>query len=253
AMQAQPALFSSAQLSEEAYVPEIEVTIDADLAREYGLTPSEIDATISAMTAGVEAAEVFLNGEEITVQVEPGGRPINDPADLNTVSLRGDTGSFLPLSSVAQFEQVAGLSRVSREEGNRAVAVQAALPSGVDMGEAAAALEELARDVLDEGVTLVFTGEAASLETAENGIYMVFGIAFVIVLLVLSAQFESLISAAVIMLAVPFGLGAAVLAIAVTGGSLNYYSQIGLVLLVGIMAKNGILIVEFANQLREAG
>lgn len=253
AMQAQPALFSSAQLSEEAYVPEIEVTIDADLAREYGLTPSEIDATISAMTAGVEAAEVFLNGEEITVQVEPGGRPINDPADLNTVSLRGDTGSFLPLSSVAQFEQVAGLSRVSREEGNRAVAVQAALPSGADMGEAAAALEELARDVLDEGVTLVFTGEAASLETAENGIYMVFGIAFVIVLLVLSAQFESLISAAVIMLAVPFGLGAAVVAIAVTGGSLNYYSQIGLVLLVGIMAKNGILIVEFANQLREAG
>ncbi|UOA32726.1 Multidrug resistance protein MdtB [Sulfitobacter sp. DSM 110093] len=253
AMQAQPALFSSAQLSEEAYVPEIEVTIDADLAREYGLTPSEIDATISAMTAGVEAAEVFLNGEEITVQVEPGGRPINDPADLNTVSLRGDTGSFLPLSSVAQFEQVAGLSRVSREEGNRAVAVQAALPSGVDMGEAAAALEELARDELDEGVTLVFTGEAASLETAENGIYMVFAIAFVIVLLVLSAQFESLISAAVIMLAVPFGLGAAVVAIAVTGGSLNYYSQIGLVLLVGIMAKNGILIVEFANQLREAG
>lgn len=253
AMQAQPALFSSAQLSEEAYVPEIEVTINADLAREYGLTPSEIDATISAMTAGVEAAEVFLNGEEITVQVEPGGRPINDPADLNTVSLRGDTGSFLPLSSVAQFEQVAGLSRVSREAGNRAVAVQAALPSGVDMGEAAAALEELAREVLDEGVTLVFTGEAASLETAENGIYMVFGIAFLIVLLVLSAQFESLISAAVIMLAVPFGLGAAVVAIAVTGGSLNYYSQIGLVLLIGIMAKNGILIVEFANQLREAG
>lgn len=253
AMQAQPALFSSPQLSEEAYVPEIEVTINADLAREYGLTPSEIDATISAMTAGVEAAEVFLNGEEITVQVEPGGRPINDPADLNTVSLRGDTGSFLPLSSVAQFEQVAGLSRVSREEGNRAVAVQAALPSGVDMGEAAAALEELAREVLDEGVTLVFTGEAASLETAENGIYMVFGIAFLIVLLVLSAQFESLISAAVIMLAVPFGLGAAVVAIAVTGGSLNYYSQIGLVLLIGIMAKNGILIVEFANQLREAG
>lgn len=253
AMQAQPALFSSAQLSEEAYVPEIEVTINADLAREYGLTPSEIDATISAMTAGVEAAEVFLNGEEITVQVEPGGRPINDPADLNTVSLRGDTGSFLPLSSVAQFEQVAGLSRVSREASNRAVAVQAALPSGVDMGEAAAALEELAREVLDEGVTLVFTGEAASLETAENGIYMVFGIAFLIVLLVLSAQFESLISAAVIMLAVPFGLGAAVVAIAVTGGSLNYYSQIGLVLLIGIMAKNGILIVEFANQLREAG
>ncbi|WP_323768227.1 efflux RND transporter permease subunit [Marinovum sp.] len=253
AMQARPEVFSSAQLSQEAYVPEIKVTIDADLAREYGLTTAGIDSTISAMTSGLEAAEVFLDGEEVTVRVEPGGRPINDPADLDRVSLRTASGSFLPLSSVAELEQVAGLSRVSREGGNRAVALQAALPAGVDLGAAAAALEALAREVLGDGTSLVFTGEAASLESSEAGTYMVFAIAFLVVLLVLSAQFESLVSAAVIMLAVPFGLGAAVVAIALTGGSLNYYSQIGLVLLIGIMAKNGILIVEFANQLRAAG
>ena len=253
AMQGQADTFNSAQLSAESYAPEIEVTIDADLAREYGLTTSDIDTAISAMTTGIEAAEVFLDGEEVVVQVEPGGRPINDPTDLNRISVRTAQGSFVPLSSVAEFKQVAGLSRVSREGGNRAVALQAALPQGVDMGEAAEALEELAREVLDDRVSIVFTGEAASLESAENGTYMVFAIAFLVVLLVLSAQFESLVSALVIMLAVPFGLGAAVVAIAVTGGNLNYYSQIGLVLLIGIMAKNGILIVEFANQLREAG
>lgn len=98
----------------------------------------------------------------------------------------------------------------------------------------------------------VFRGEAVTLEDAQSGTAMVFGIALV-VLLVLAAQFESFASAVVIMLTVPFGLGAAVLAIWLTGGTLNYYSQIGLVILNGIMAKSGILIVEFANQSREQG
>tara|TARA_R100000750_G_scaffold57242_4_gene44120 strand:- start:671 stop:1030 length:360 start_codon:yes stop_codon:yes gene_type:complete len=102
-------------------------------------------------------------------------------------------------------------------------------------------------------VRFVFRGEAVTLEDAQSGTAMVFGIALVVVLLVLAAQFESFASAVVIMLTVPFGLGAAVLAIWLTGGTLNYYSQIGLVILIGIMAKNGILNVEFANQLREQG
>ncbi|MEP5153568.1 efflux RND transporter permease subunit, partial [Planktotalea sp.] len=98
-----------------------------------------------------------------------------------------------------------------------------------------------------------FTGEAATLNDSTQSVFLVFGIALVVVLLVLAAQFESFSSALVIMMTVPFGLAAALLAISVSGGSLNYYSQIGLVMLIGVMAKNGILIVEFANQLREAG
>ena len=100
---------------------------------------------------------------------------------------------------------------------------------------------------------ITFTGEAATLDGSQSGIYMVFGVALIVVLLVLAAQFESFASAVVIMMTVPFGMAAALLAISMTGGSLNYYSQIGLVMLIGVMAKNGILIVEFANQLREAG
>ena len=102
-------------------------------------------------------------------------------------------------------------------------------------------------------MSITFTGEAATLEAGEGGFYLVFGLALLVVFLVLSAQFESFASATVILLTVPFGLAAALMAISLTGGSLNYYSQIGLVMLIGVMAKNGILIVEFANQLREAG
>ena len=114
-------------------------------------------------------------------------------------------------------------------------------------------LSSIAADTLPDGMGITFTGEAASLTESQFGMFIVFGVAFVVVLLVLAAQFESFASAVVIMLTVPFGLAAALLAISLTGGSLNYYSEIGLVMLIGIMAKNGILIVEFANQLREAG
>ena len=127
------------------------------------------------------------------------------------------------------------------------------LATGVDLGTAMAQVTELAAETLPEGMNIIFTGEAASLGDSQAGMYMVFGVAFIVVFLVLAAQFESIASAVVIMLTVPFGLAAALLAISLTGGTLNYYSQIGLVMLIGVMAKNGILIVEFANQLREAG
>ncbi|MCP4821331.1 MAG: efflux RND transporter permease subunit, partial [Shimia sp.] len=130
---------------------------------------------------------------------------------------------------------------------------EANLGDGISLGQAAARAEELAAEVLSDDVRLTFRGEAATLEESETGAMLVFGVALLIVLLVLAAQFESFASAVVIMLTVPFGIGAAIMAIWLSGGTLNYYSQIGLVILIGIMAKNGILVVEFANQLRERG
>lgn len=116
-----------------------------------------------------------------------------------------------------------------------------------------ARLSEIAPDVLGNEARLIFLGEAATLEESEAGSLIVFVAALLIVFLVLAAQFESIASALIIMITVPFGLGAALLVLWLLGGSVNYYSQIGLIMLVGIMAKNGILIVEFANQLRERG
>ncbi|MHA1554729.1 MAG: efflux RND transporter permease subunit, partial [Alphaproteobacteria bacterium] len=129
----------------------------------------------------------------------------------------------------------------------------AGLAEGIDLQRAMAIAGDLAKDIMPDGASLVFTGEAQELQAAGAGAGRTFVFALLVVILVLAAQFESFSSAIILIATVPFGVAAAVFAILLSGGSLNVYSQIGLVLLVGLMAKNGILIVEFANQLRDAG
>ena len=136
---------------------------------------------------------------------------------------------------------------------SRAVEIDAELAEGMTLSEAVAQLEELADEVLPPGVSMILMGEAATLEETSQEVLLTYVIAFVVVFLVLIAQFESLTSAAVVMVTVPFGIAAAILALFLTGTSLNVYSQIGLVMLIGLMAKNGILLVEFADQLRDRG
>jgi hydrophobe/amphiphile efflux-1 (HAE1) family protein len=253
AVMAQDDLFSNPQVSGDSVQAQYEITVDQEMARVFGLSEADITRTISALTQGTVAVSVFLDDTETDVRVVPGGPPINDPDDLEGIQLRLPSGAYVPLSSTATLTPVVSQSSIERQGGRLAVSVQANLASGVDLGTAMARVNELAAEILPDGMSIVYTGEAASLSDSQSGMYMVFGVAAIVVFLVLAAQFESVTSAVVIMLTVPFGLAAALLAISLTGGSLNYYSQIGLVLLIGVMAKNGILIVEFANQLREAG
>ncbi|MFD0982466.1 efflux RND transporter permease subunit [Tropicimonas aquimaris] len=245
--------FANPRLSYDTTTPLLSVDIDREMATQLGLSPESIATTINTLTQGVVATEVFVNGEETDVRMVPGGKPIQDPSDIENVWSLSRDGVFVPLSSVVTLTSSSTASRLSREERSRAVPGEANLGTDVSLGEAAARAEDLAAEILSDDVRLIFMGEAATLEESQSGTALVFGVALLVVLLVLAAQFESFASAVVIMLTVPFGLGAAVMAIWLTGGTLNYYSQIGLVILIGIMAKNGILIVEFANQLRERG
>lgn len=245
--------FLNPQLSGSSVEAQYELVIDDDMIRIFALTEAEITETVSALVQGQTAVSVFQDDIETDVLVVPGGRPIDDPSDLESIYLRLPDGAYIPLSAAARLEPVVSQSEISRQGGSLAVSVQANLGNGVDLGASMNRLTEIANDTLPDGMGIIFIGEAASLSDSHTAMYLVFGIAFVVVFLVLAAQFESLTSAVVIMLTVPFGLAAALLAITLTGGSLNYYSQIGLVMLIGVMAKNGILIVEFANQLREAG
>ncbi|MHA6324006.1 efflux RND transporter permease subunit [Roseivivax sp. CAU 1753] len=247
------ASFANPQLSGDAVQVQLDVRVDPDMASVFGLTQAEITRTISAMVQGTTAVTVFENDSETDVNVVPGGPPIDDPSDLESIYLRLPGGGMVPLSSAATLEQVVSQSEIERQGGSLAVSVQANLGDGVSLGAAMDRLSIIAADTLPDGMGIAFTGEAASLSESQLGMIIVFGVAFAVVLLVLAAQFESFASAVVIMLTVPFGLAAALMAISLTGGSLNYYSEIGLVMLIGIMAKNGILIVEFANQLRAAG
>jgi multidrug efflux pump subunit AcrB len=246
-------MFLNPQLSNDSVQAQFELRVDPDMASVFGLTEAEISQTVSAMVQGNVAVSVFENDTETDVNVMPGGPPINDPSDLESISLRLPSGAYVPLSSAATLEPVVSQSTITRQGGTLAVSVQSNLAEGADLGSAMARLTEIAATNLPDDMGIKFTGEAATLTDGQSAMYMVFGVAFVVVFLVLAAQFESFASAVVIMLTVPFGLAAALIAISISGGSLNYYSQIGLVMLIGVMAKNGILIVEFANQLREAG
>jgi len=178
---------------------------------------------------------------------------MDDPVDLESVYVRTAGGRMVPLSSFVTMTERAVAPELRREGQRRAVPLTASLAPGVDLRQAMDDLEALAAQRLPASMGIHYMGEAAALNETSSGVAITFAFALLVVLLVLAAQFESWLSAVIIMFTVPFGLAAAVFAIALTGGSINIYSQIGLVMLVGIMSKNGILIVEFANQLREQG
>ena len=253
AAMAQDATFLNPQLSNNSVTAQLEVTVDDSAAGDMGLNSSDVSSLVRAMVQGDVAVSVFSDDVEVDVNVVPGGPPIDDPSDIASMSIRLDSGAYVPLSAVASLETVVSDAQIERLGGALSVAMQANLGEGVDLSTAMDRVLTLSEEVLPDGMGITFTGEAATLDDSQGGIYMVFGVALIVVLLVLAAQFESFASAVVIMMTVPFGMAAALLAISMTGGSLNYYSQIGLVMLIGVMAKNGILIVEFANQLREAG
>jgi hydrophobe/amphiphile efflux-1 (HAE1) family protein len=249
----QDATFLNPQLSNNSINAQLEVTVDDSAAGNMGLNSADVTSLIRAMVQGDVAVSVFSNDVEVDVNVVPGGPPIDDPSDVASMSIRLDSGAYIPLSTVASLDMVVSDAQIERLGGALSISLQANLGEGVDLSTAMTRLLVISDEVLPDGMGITFSGEAATLNDSQGGIYMVFGVALIVVLLVLAAQFESFSSAVVIMMTVPFGLAAALLAISITGGSLNYYSQIGLVMLIGVMAKNGILIVEFANQLREAG
>jgi hydrophobic/amphiphilic exporter-1 (mainly G- bacteria), HAE1 family len=233
--------------------PQLSIEVDRETASQLGIPLSAITTTLAAMSDEFRAAELFIGDNVIDVFVSAGGDPIDDPTDIENLFLRTSGGAFVPLSSVARVVEAPIAATLAREDRRRAVPVTASLVEGARLGDAIEVLRAVAPQALDPGMSTTLLGEAKLLSESTGSTGLVFAFAAVIVLLVLAAQFESFVSAFIIMLTVPFGLAAAVFAIQLSGGSLNYYSQIGLVLLIGIMAKNGILIVEFANKLRDEG
>ena len=233
--------------------PQLSVRINREAATKLGVPIDAITSAVNTMIDYHKAADLFIGDKIVEAQVMAGGRPINDPEDLRNLFIKIADGRFITLSSLVSIEEVAIAPELRREDRQRSINMNASLDDGIVLGDAVAALRTAAADVLENDMSIVLRGEAKTLAQTTESTTLVFGIAFLVVFLVLAAQFESVVSALVILLTVPFGLAAAALAILLTGGTLNVYSLIGLVLLIGVMAKNGILIVEFADQRREQG
>ena len=233
--------------------PQLSLKVDRRRAEDLGIPIEGIVNTLRAMVDGFEVAELNVEDRSVPVLLESAAGAIDDPSDLKNLFIRAANGALVPLSAFVSLSEVGVAAELDRSAQKRAIEIEASLPQGVSMQKAIARIEALADKTLPPGIGLHFINEAATLKETSNEVAITFAIAVLVVLLVLAAQFESILSALVIILTVPFGLAAAVFALKLTGTSINIYSQIGLVMLVGLMAKNGILVVEFADQLRDRG
>ena len=245
--------FGQVRLDFETTQPQLSIEVDRERASDLGINLDGLAEALQAMLDGSTLGSVFIDDRSYDIQMLSTRTPVRDPGDLEQSFVRSDSGQILPISTFISLQERATAPQLTRESQQRAVQVTASLAPGFPLGAALAEAERLAAEILPPNERLLPLSEAATLDETSSGLLIVFGFAILVVFLVLAAQFESFVSAVVVMVTVPLGLACAAFALLFTGVSLNIYSQIGLVLLVGIMAKNGILIVEFANQLRDEG
>ncbi|TBH42638.1 efflux RND transporter permease subunit [Rhizobium leguminosarum] len=245
--------YDTPRLTNEPSQAQVSVAIDRERASDLGIDITGLSTAIQSLLEGRSVVDVFVDGESYPVLLTSTTRPIDDPTDLEDVFLKTGDGKIVPMSVIATMKEGSVAPQLNREQQLASVAITAGLRNGMSLGDAVSQVTALAEPLLPPGSRLLPLAEAATLEENSSGMALTFGFAIVIIFLVLAAQFESVLSSLIIMSTVPLGLACAVFALVITGSSLNIYSQIGLVLLVGVMAKNGILIVEFANQLRDRG
>ena len=241
------------RLSEDATQPQLSVVVDRARASDLGIDINGLATAMQALLDGREVAQTYVGDKEVPIKLISTSDPVNDPGDMRNIFLKAKDGRVVPMSTVATVTETPIAPTLTREDRSRAVSLSAQLPDGYSIQEGWTDLQAFVPGIISDNQRLIPLAEAATLTDTNSGLAIVFGFAIVIVVLVLAAQFESFVSAFIIIATVPMGVACAIFALNVFGESLNLYSQIGLVLLVGIMAKNGILIVEFANQLREEG
>lgn len=238
----------------EENLPQLDVTIDRLRADDLGISVETIASTLQTMLASREVTTFVSRGREypVIVQAEEDDRRV--PSDIANIFIRsGDGSTLVSLGALVTLDENAAAPSLRRFDRLPSIQLSAALAEGYDLGTALTSLEDAARESLPPEAKLGYEGQSRTFKDTSAGAGMVFALALLIVFLVLAAQFESFVLPLVIMLTVPSGLAGAIYAMALGGLSLNIYSQIGVILLIGLIAKNGILIVEFANQLRDEG
>jgi multidrug efflux pump len=234
--------------------PQVLVRVDTDRAASLGVTARSIGSTLQTLMSERQVTTYVVDGEEydVVLQAKPEQRATY--ADLSNIFVRADrTGELVPLSNLTKLEDMAGPSSLQRHNRMRAITISANLVPGYTLGEALSYLENIIRTELPSTAQIDYRGESLEYKEASGALYFTFGIALFVVFLVLAAQFESFVHPLVIMVTVPLAVAGGLLGIWLSGKTLNIYSQIGLIMLVGIAAKNGVLIVEFINQMRDHG
>jgi multidrug efflux pump len=233
--------------------PELRVEVDRVKAAELGVSIDVVARTIETMLGGRVVTRYKRDAEQYDVIVQTPTASRNTPDDIDVIQVRGRNDTMIPLSSLVKVRESVSPRELNHFGQRRSVSISANLAPDYSLGEAIKFMEETSAKLLKPGYTTELNGTSREFKNSQGALVIVFVLALFFIFLVLSAQFESFIDPFVIMLSVPLSMIGALLALKYTGGSLNVYSQIGLITLVGLITKHGILIVEFTNQLREQG
>lgn len=234
--------------------PQITVDIDRTRAADLGISVQSVGRTLETMLGSRRVTTFINDGEEYDVILQAKVSDRTSPTDLNNMYVRSATSAALiPLSNVVTLKEVATADSLNRFNRLRAITVSASIRPGYPLGDAVDYTRAVAKRILPDDASIDFKGQARDLAKSNAALGLAFGLSLLVVFLVLAAQFESFRHPFVILVAVPFAIASALAGLFLSGQTLNIYSQIGIIVLVGLSAKNSILIVEFINQLRDKG
>lgn len=233
--------------------PELFIQVDRDRAADAGIAVDQVARTIETLLGGRSVTRYKRDAEQYDVIVQTESKGRTTPEDIDRMFVRGRGDTMVPLASLVKVTESVSPRELNHFNQRRSVTITANLAPGYALGEALQFMDATAERVLKPGYSTELNGVSREFRSSSGALGLVFVLALLFIFLVLSAQFESFVDPFVIMLAVPLSMVGALGAMHLTGGTLNVYSQIGLITLVGLITKHGILIVEFSNQLRQQG
>jgi multidrug efflux pump len=234
--------------------PQLSVRVDRNKAADLGVSLQTVGRTLETMLGSRIVTTFMRGGEEYNVVLQARSEERASVSDLGDIYVRSDrSGASIPLAALVTVEESAGAAQLRRFDRLRSITLSANLAPGYSLGEALEYMERTIREQVPEGVQINYEGESREFKLASGKLWVTFAFALLIVYLVLAAQFESFVHPIVILATVPLAISGALVGLWLFGASINVFSQIGAIMLIGIACKNGILIVEFANQLRDRG
>ena len=246
-------VFQMADVNLKFSKPETRISINRDKANVMGVNTRDIAQTLQYGLSGQRMGYFYMNGKQYEILGEINRQQRNKPTDLKSIYIRSKTGEMIQMDNLIELTEGIAPPQLYRYNRFVAATVSAGLAEGKTIGEGLEAMDAIAAEVLDDTFRTALTGESKEYRESSSSLMFAFILALVLIYLILAAQFESFKDPFVIMLTVPLAVGGALLFMHFNGQTMNIYSQIGIIMLIGLVAKNGILIVEFANQKQETG